>query len=655
MFKPELLLPAGNIDTFYAALEGGADAVYLGLKKFNARNRAKNFTEQDISNIVKEAHKRQKKIYITLNTLIKNKEIPDLLNSLYFLSQIKPDAVIVQDFASIKLIQSYFKDLEIHASTQMSCHNSLSTKILKDAGVKRIILSRELTKKELELISMQSELPLEIFVHGALCYSFSGQCQFSSYLNGNSANRGLCSQICRRNFISETSKSTLFSLKDFQLIEEIPFFAKLKISSLKIEGRMKNAEYVYNSARAYRMVIDDHTKIEQAKDILKYDFAREKTSWFMGTKINQAYTDKAGTGIFAGKILKTNNNQFEIEKNIKLEKFWQLRLRNQADTEANLMSILNISETQNRYIISVDNSKFSLGDEVYLSGKNSFASKNFKLPNINIKINSFTQKQCKTLIDKILKPSSKQNKQELFIRISNFEYIEKIKTQDFQAIFLKLKFSDLKKLGEQKIDSKIISKIRIELPFYISELRINETKQTLQQLFNKGFKHFIISHISQFALLPKHSKVSSSESIYLLNDLAIFFLKNYNIEDYCYPFENDYPNLLTGKDREGIVPIYFRPALFYSRMPIKSGILIKDEQSRNYYKNIENGFTVIRDSSAVSLTQNISKLKSKGFNKFLIDISNNEDIIKLGEIIDFLNSSTKISGTRDYNFKKELH
>jgi len=219
MFKPELLLPAGSIETFFAAIDGGADAVYLGFKKFNARNRAKNFSNNDIANVIKEAHSRHKKVYITLNTLLKNSELHELIDTINVISQCNPDAVIVQDFAVIQLIRKFFKNLKIHASTQMSSHNSASASFFKNCGVERIILPRELTEKELRLIVSRSALPVEIFVHGALCYSFSGQCLFSSYLGGNSANRGMCAQVCRRAFKSENEKSTLFSLRDFQLIE----------------------------------------------------------------------------------------------------------------------------------------------------------------------------------------------------------------------------------------------------------------------------------------------------------------------------------------------------------------------------------------------------------------------------------------------------
>ena len=194
MFKPELLLPAGTLEAFFAAMEGGADAVYLGLKKFNARNRARNFSYADLQNIMAEAHSRGRKVYVTLNTLIKNNELSELVETLSALSQCRPDALIIQDLAVANLVQRYFPDLNIHASTQMSVHNSKSCNFLKDCGFSRVVLARELTMHELSQLMRSVKVETEVFVHGALCYSVSGQCLFSSYLGGNSANRGLCTQ-----------------------------------------------------------------------------------------------------------------------------------------------------------------------------------------------------------------------------------------------------------------------------------------------------------------------------------------------------------------------------------------------------------------------------------------------------------------------------
>ncbi|HPR17263.1 MAG TPA: peptidase U32 family protein, partial [Candidatus Cloacimonadota bacterium] len=312
MKKPELLLPVGNPESFYAALEGGADAVYLGLRSFNARGRAKNFAPNQLQSMLKEAEKTHLKIYLTLNTLIKNSELPQLLDMLYLLSQTTVSAVIIQDLGVYYLLHKFFEKIRIHGSTQMGFHNSWGTAFASEKGFERVILARELTFPELKEISTRSKIQLEVFTHGALCYSFSGACLFSSYLGGMSANRGLCRQPCRRIFNSENGAEYFFSLKDNQQIDLIPKLMALNIASIKIEGRMKSAEYVYQVARAYRMAIDQPAKIEAAKALLKYDLGRDKTAYFLGGNVHDAITHEPYTGIQIGQISASEKDSFSF-------------------------------------------------------------------------------------------------------------------------------------------------------------------------------------------------------------------------------------------------------------------------------------------------------------------------------------------------------
>ena len=305
---PELLLPAGNIEAFHAAVKGGADAVYLGLKNFNARGRAKNFLVHQLQSLIKEAKKSNVRVHITLNTLVKNSELPELLDTLYMLSQTEIDAVIIQDLGTYYLIKKYFPNLKIHASTQMSVHNSLGAEYMRKLGFERVILFREITLAELKLISSGTTADLEVFVHGALCYSFSGQCLFSSYLGGMSANRGLCRQPCRRLYNVDGNEKYLFNLKDNQQLSQIDEFVKLGIASLKIEGRMKSAEYVYNTAKAYRDALDG--KAESNSKL--QDLGREKTGYFLSGNVTTAITEKPYTGEHIGDLSNTNSELLEF-------------------------------------------------------------------------------------------------------------------------------------------------------------------------------------------------------------------------------------------------------------------------------------------------------------------------------------------------------
>ncbi|HEQ71323.1 MAG TPA: U32 family peptidase, partial [Spirochaetia bacterium] len=209
--KPELLAPAGKAESFFAALVAGADAVYLGVQRFNARLRAANFTLPELSRLIPFAHERKKKVYVTLNTALKQKELPAAAQILHVCRTLRVDGLIVADLGLIALARRHFPDLPLHASTQAGIHNSVGAETMRKLGVRRVILARELSLAEVALIRKHTRCELEVFVHGALCYSLSGNCLASSWIGGKSGNRGLCTQVCRRAFRGPTASAPYFS------------------------------------------------------------------------------------------------------------------------------------------------------------------------------------------------------------------------------------------------------------------------------------------------------------------------------------------------------------------------------------------------------------------------------------------------------------
>ena len=262
MEKIELLAPAGSLESLYAAVNSGCDAVYLGGSKFSARAYASNFGEEEMKEAVLYCHLNSVKIYVTINTLIKDKEMKEAIEYVNFLQSIGVDGVIVQDLGLAYLIRKNFKDIELHGSTQISIHNGEGAKLLNDLGFKRIVLARECTLKEIEHISKDLGIETEIFVHGALCVSYSGQCLMSSMIGGRSGNRGKCAQSCRQNYKlinernGEETEGYLLSPKDLAFIENIGEIIESGTASLKIEGRMKKPEYVAGVVSIYRKAID---------------------------------------------------------------------------------------------------------------------------------------------------------------------------------------------------------------------------------------------------------------------------------------------------------------------------------------------------------------------------------------------------------------
>ncbi len=281
--KHELLAPAGNIEAGYAALYYGADAVYLGLTKFSARAGAENFTYQELDEFTAYAHSLGRKVYAAVNTILTDKEINELPEIIFWLKKTHVDAVIIQDLGVYYLLKKLAPELELHASTQMAVHNLEGAKFLYSLGFKRVVLARELTLKEIrEIAKALPELDLEVFVHGALCYSYSGQCLFSALEYGKSANRGRCVYPCRAEYTYpsmemdnqgrfETLKAHLFSMKDLALEEDI---LKIPALSLKIEGRKKTPLYVAAVTNYYRHILDGEKELLNEAEDIKQIFAR---------------------------------------------------------------------------------------------------------------------------------------------------------------------------------------------------------------------------------------------------------------------------------------------------------------------------------------------------------------------------------------------
>lgn len=246
---PELLAPAGTPDAGWAAIAYGADAIYAGLPRFSARAEADNFTHEALDELIGFAHHKNRRVYITFNTLIQQHELADALETLAQISELGADGVIVQDMGVARLALRYFPQLELHASTQLAVHNLAGALELANAGFSRVVLARELSQPEISVIAKNCGIETEVFVHGALCYSYSGLCLFSSHLHGRSGNRGRCAYCCRQKF---NHGDLPFSMKDLSLADHLPALIEAGVSSLKIEGRMKSPLYVAAVTDFYR-------------------------------------------------------------------------------------------------------------------------------------------------------------------------------------------------------------------------------------------------------------------------------------------------------------------------------------------------------------------------------------------------------------------
>ena len=301
--RVELLAPAGSFESLVAAVENGADAVYLAGQHFGARKFAANFTDDELRRGIDFAHVRGVKVFVTVNTLVFNEEFRDLVPFLALLREAGADAVIVQDLGVMKVLRDLFPDLPLHISTQATIHNSLGVKWLEDLGAERAILAREMTLKDITQMKQRTGAELETFVHGALCYCYSGQCLMSSVIGERSGNRGACAYTCRLPYdmtangakMAEVEQKHVLSSKDLNQIESIPKLIESGVTSFKIEGRMKRPEYVAVVTRAYRNAIDRHYAgnfhiTDAEHKAIEAVFNREFTPGYLEGKEKWAFT-----------------------------------------------------------------------------------------------------------------------------------------------------------------------------------------------------------------------------------------------------------------------------------------------------------------------------------------------------------------------------
>lgn len=317
----ELLVPVGNMECLYQAVMNGADAVYLACKKFGARKYANNFTNEEILQAIKYCHLYGVKVFVTMNTLVKNSEVDDFLEQVLFLHKNGVDAIIMQDFGMISLVREMYPNLEIHASTQANNSSLNTVKMFYEMGVRRVVFSRELSLDEIEKIDVPIEK--EVFIHGALCISYSGNCLMSSMIGNRSGNRGECAGSCRlpyklvRGNKNISSSKYLLSTKELNISYKFKELLKSSIYSFKIEGRMKSPEYVGFITKFYRSLIDnfDNTNLDVENNKLKTIYNRKFTEGHLfGTKVSSIMNvdNPNHIGLPIGKVTRVTSDKIKI-------------------------------------------------------------------------------------------------------------------------------------------------------------------------------------------------------------------------------------------------------------------------------------------------------------------------------------------------------
>lgn len=372
MKKVELLSPAGNKNTLYYAVHGGCDAVYVSTTSYTARKYAQNFTLEELKQAVKYCHLYGVKLYVTVNTIIYEQEVKDFIKYIKYLYESDVDALIMQDLGIIKLVNELFPDFEIHSSTQFHTHNEEQVKLLESLNVKRVVLARELSLQEIN--NIKTPLEKEIFIHGALCVSYSGQCYFSSKFLQRSGNRGECAGMCRlpyelyeKNNKIKTDGQFLLSPKELCTIENLKDILDSNIASLKIEGRMKKEEYTYYVTKIYKKLIEKYYNNEEMtlekSDLktLELLYNRKFTKGYLNNNKNNEFINTKSPkhqGVVLGKVLETTKNKIKIKLQEELNQNDGIRFSNNEGMIANFIyneKDMLINHANKNQIIYLDN------------------------------------------------------------------------------------------------------------------------------------------------------------------------------------------------------------------------------------------------------------------------------------------------------------
>jgi putative protease len=580
----ELLAPAGSPEALDAAVGEGADAVYLGLKDFNARLRSSNFTYSQFEGALRALRRMGKKVYVTVNTVFEQREADRMYQFLKYLAGHGPDALIVQDFGVAAMVKSEFPSLRLHASTQMNIASGRGANALSKHNFSRVVLARELSLEELKGIKNETNLELEVFVHGALCISVSGVCLFSSYLGGKSANRGMCTQACRRIYRRTAHGSMLdkegesgyyFSPNDLQLLERLPDLSEAGINALKIEGRMKSASYVGAVVSAYRLVVDAvanggeeeiRRSIEQGQEILRNDFARPKTRYFFDGKTSAVGLDwlnpaqDGGTGISLGTILKVKGSGGERRalvcppQGMSLSAKDSVRIHRRDDSDRVTHKIAFVKPDGSHYWISAPEG--SLGDSVYLiqtkemrkryapviaDNKGGKGPGRDKAPAVQIQAEQpHTRKK-----------HSSDFPEGLYIAVSKPEDLYIVQSSRPQKVMLSLSRKNAKYLLDDDNPplpfkpGEVILTLDPWFPQEIAGYENGKAQEEIEQLIEKGYTQYVLNNPGHFSLFKGFEKVKliAGPWLYTFNSWSLSFVSSFGADGFISPLENNRQNL----------------------------------------------------------------------------------------------------------------
>ncbi|PIY20484.1 MAG: peptidase U32 [Deltaproteobacteria bacterium CG_4_10_14_3_um_filter_60_8] len=606
--KMELLAPAGTVQAFEAAVDAGADAVYVGAPFLNARALARNFSYEDLAAMVAFSHQQGAKVYTAMNSLMKEEEIPQAVETMAVLDGIGMDGLILQDMGVYGLARRFFPRLRLHASTLMVAHNSMAVAQFVAMGFARVVLARELDLREIAAIrSANPQVELEVFVHGALCFSYSGLCMFSSYLGGKSGLRGRCVQPCRRRYAysgkgKPGASGYLFSMNDLEGLDFLPALAAAGVHSIKIEGRMRSVHYVREVVRSYRLVLDhpgDATALAEAHGMLGGAMGRKASpGYFPGPDAEAIISPyhSGNIGLFLGKIKEADKEgraRLVLKEGVRVGDRLRLHMEGSGERLAFTLHGLLVggqpaAEAAAGARVAMDLPQaFEVGDTLFkvdvLERRGGKVEKDRIDPaSQRQKIAALTNK---TALARLLKPfmakaapaSNKAGKSRsglpLWLRVDDLRFLQL--PLPFTPAVLVVELNQ-QTLGQRKRLPKALALYRKNLvwalPAIIEEKRLGFYQQAIDLLWGQGQRRWQIGHLGQMRFFHDRPGLwlAGDYSLSILNSQALAVYKDLGVAHAQMSMETDRENLRTTvAQRLGMalgLTVYGLPPLFTARL-----------------------------------------------------------------------------------------
>ncbi|PLX50572.1 MAG: peptidase U32 [Desulfobulbaceae bacterium] len=717
MQKPELLAPAGSIEAFEAAVAQGADAVYIGAPAFNARNLARHFSVAEIAAMIDYGHGHGVKVYLAANSLMREEEIPAACDLLAMSRELGPDALIIQDLGLYYLAHNHFPELELHASTLMGAHNSVAVKHMGAMGFQRVVLAREMTLAEIDIACRQG-VEIEVFIHGALCFAYSGLCLFSSYLGGKSGLRGRCVQPCRRRYTMAGAKGKIeagynFSMNDLSGLAALPALAEAGVASLKIEGRMRSSHYVASVVQAYRLALDNlddfETVLPECERLVDQAMGRKSTSGYFATPQPAdalSPSHSGNIGLFMGRVGNHADGWATVKLQHSLKLGDRLRLHQEKSGERQSLTVKKMRSRGEQHNEAPPGWKIEilLGDIAVRSGDSLYKVdvKDGKGKGQRLKVGAFAKKAAAIAESQLggqvfgglalrTRPPHKKKKgggkkkagpvvtlhePPVWLRADDWGAVQAAHDQRPQHLVLQLDRKSFEQAMRQRRRLRHLTKIVIwGLPPVILEGDLEFYEQALLTLMELGFFQFQVGHLGQVRLVKqaaramdgKHRKpvLTGGYTLNILNSLALRAYQTGGLTAAAISIETDLDNarllaLNRGQMKIGM-EVYGFPPLFTARLQgdfFDYGRLMKSPRGEEIILKEKCGQTVAQATEPFSLLDLMHEVARLNLDYVGLDISGQrlkrKDIHLLFQRLRRLGKGRPSPGESHFNFRSTL-